>query len=685
MTNFKQLTIGVLMLGTLGVTSCVDDEISSEVKAIYQGQAAFLSAQSNLKQAEADLKAADAAYQLLINIAKEAQNELEILEAQNALEIAREEHIKALLQLKLDVEATKSSEAEKYLGQYLSEKGNIMTLKSSISSLNADLLRLNATVADGIFDTEEAIELEEINIAQYENQLVEDEFILGLLKAVESDPASVGNQVIEIQKQIDALKAENKEKNARVTEISTTELPKFGGDLSDYQNIKTEVQGLKNSVQSWEVYLSEFNDQLAEVQEELGQLTGGTAITYEQALVNRDNAEATKDEKQDVFDTVSMLASEYSDLINDIAAVDAQIKQKETSISSIENSLEDLKSEFDTRKSIFDNDPSGKTVDDKGADGKAGNPNDNFPSTYHLVLDATADPISYEAQAYFTMADLPVGAVIGAVPTDGEYFDVEADDTAIVYNEDAFNAAQSAFINAQVALSNEKSALADYEAELVELKEKQATFDTTLSTQLENARREKEEADAAYDLASDIVSLLESIIPIENDILDTKTSLEVYKLRLADSERELNRLADLVDDATFAEYSALLAQVFQLEQEVAINEDMINDLEGDIIYFEGLELELEASNYAGSDYEERLERIAEEIKDQEVAILETKKNITSAKNKLEELKQDKVDLEETRLTDIAEIEARIELLESEISQREQLAENYLALMNDALS
>lgn len=684
MTNFKQLTIGVLMLGTLGVTSCVDDEISSEVKAIYQGQAAFLSAQSNLKQAEADLKAADAAYQLLINEAKEAQNELEILQAQNALELAREEHIKALLQLKLDVEATKSAEAEKYLGQYLGEKGKVMTLKSSVSSLNADLLRLNATVADGIFDTEEAIELEEINIAQYENQLVEDEFILGLLKAVESDPASVGNQVIEIQKQIDALKAENKEKNARVTEISTTELPEFGNDLLDYQNIKTEVQGLKNSVQSQEVDLSELNDQLAEVQEELAQLTGGTAITYEQALINKNNAEATKDEKQDIFDTVSMLAAEYSDLINDIAAVDAQIKQKETTISNIEDDLIILESEFDLRKSIFDNDPSGKTVDDDGADGKAGNANDNSAVTYHLVLDATADPISYEAQAYFSSADLPVGAVIGAVPTDGEYFDVEADDT-VVYNEDAFNAAQSAFINAQVALSDEKSDLADYEANLVELKEKQAAFDTTLSTQVENARIEKEEADAAYSLASDIVSLLESIIPIENDILNTKTSLEIDKQRLVDSESELNRLADLVDNATFAAYSALLAQVFQLQQAVAINEDMINDLEGDIIYFEGLELELEASNYDGSDYEERMERIAEEIKDQEVAILATKKNIASAKNKLEELKQDKVDLEETRLTDIAEIEARIELLETEISQREQLAQNYLALMNDALS
>ncbi len=692
MKNFGKLVVGGLMVASLGLTtSCVDDEVSEEVKAIYQNQAAFIAAQTSLIKAEADLEAARAVFQQLLNQAQEAQNAaaaaqnaLAILNAENALELAREEHLKALLQLKLEVQATKSEEAEKYLGKYLAETGIIIGLESDVETQKRDLAKLNAAVLDGVFDKEEAIALKNIEIAQLESKLTEDESRLTLLKAVLSEPASVGAQVIAIQKQIDELKATNKERNARITEITNTELPEFGDNVVAYQDAKTDVEAEKRAIQTSEVALAEANEALTEATTELNVLTGGTTISYEQALLNKTNAETTKDEKEETYNEISSLAADYSDLINEIATVSAEITQNNVLIADIESNLAVLEADYTAKKSIFDANPSGKTVSDIGADDKAGNPNDNSPVTYRLVLNANSNPISYGNPAYFSAADLPPAAIVTPTVTSGRYFNIEADDV-VVSNAVAFNTAQAALVNAQTALSNAKSDLAENEAELVELKEKEAAFDTTLTTQVENARSERDAAIAAFELAGNIVTKLEGITSLENAIVTSEKNLEEAKQKLQKAESEVTRLSALVNDTMLAEYVALLDRIDALSLEVSLDQKTMADLQGDIAYFEGLELELEASNYTGADYKERMEKIAEEIKDQEVTIIATTKSIAAAKNDLGNLEQDKVNLEDTRTADVAELEALIEKTEAEITQRRVLAEQFKNLMEEALA
>ncbi len=692
MKNFGKLVVGGLMFASLGITtSCVDDEVSEEVKAIYQNQAAFLAAQTSLVQAEADLEAAKVTFQQLLNQAQEAQNAadaaqnaLAVLNAENALELAREEHLKALLQLKLEVQATKSEEAEKYLGKYLAETGIIIGLESDVATQKRDLAKLNAAVLDGVFDKDEAIALKNIEIAQLESKLAEDESKLALLQAVLSEPASVGAQVIAIQKEIDELKAANKERNSRINEITSTELPEFGDNVTAYQQAKTDVEAEKRAIQASEVALADANKALMEATTELNVLTGGATISYEQALLNKTNAETTKEEKEEAFNEVSSLAADYSDLINEIATVSARITQNNVLITDIESNLSVLEADYNVKKSLFDANPSGKTVSDIGADEKAGNPNDNSTVTYRLVLNANSNPISYGNPAYFSAADLPPAAIITATPTSGRYFNVEADDV-VVTNSVAFDNAQAALVNAQTDLSNAKANLAKDETELTELREKEAEFDTTLTTQVENARSERDAAVTAFELAGNIVTQLEAITALENTIITSERNLEEAKQKLQTAESEVTRLSALVNDTMLAEYVALLDRIDTLTLEVDLDQKVISDLQGDIAYFEGLQLELEASNYSGSDYEERMEQIANEIKDQEVTIVATTKNIASAKNELQNLEQDKVNLEETRVADIADLEALIQKTEAEITQRKVLAEQFKSLMEEALA
>ncbi len=691
MNKFGKLVLGGLICTSFGLTSCVNDEISDEVKAIYENQAAFLAAQTSLIQAEASLEDAKVAYQLLLNKSQEAknaaeaaQNALAVLNAENALELAKEEHLKALLQLKLEVEATKSQEAEKYLGKFLTETGSIIALEADLESQKRDLASLKAAVIDGVFDKEEALELKNLEIAELESQLIDDEAKLEKLKAVVSEPTSIGAQVIALQKQIDDLKAANKERNARINEIQTTELAALGDNISDYQQAKLDVQTEKNAVQANEIALNQANEDLTEAQNELNELTGGTTITFDQAIQNKRDAEVLKDEKEAIYNDVLTLASDYNEVIDEIASISEQIEQTKTSIFNSERALSFLQSNYDEKKAIFDANPSGITITGAGADGIAGNHDDNSSFTYRLVLNTNSNPISYGNLVYFNSASLPAGARISSVPINGRYFNVEADDITIT-NSQALKGAQVSLVNTQSSLSNLKAKLIEDEAKLVELQEKATEFDTTLNTQLETARAERDNAINALNLASDIVAQIEAITSLENSVLDTEKRFEEAKQKLNNVEKELTRLETLVDDEKLAEHIALLDRIDELNLEISLDQKTIANLQGDIAYFEGLELELEASNYSGSDYEERMEKIANEIKAQEASILETEKNIAKAKNDLENISQDKLNLEEERVAEIAEIEALIEKTETEIAQRKTLAESFKKLMEDALA
>ncbi|MCG8796435.1 hypothetical protein [Tenacibaculum finnmarkense] len=699
MKNFGKFTLAVLLAGTLGLTtSCVKEEMSSEVEAIYKGHAELLAARKTLKTAELEMAKAKLALALLevkskenSNAAELAQNELAIATAQNALELANQKHITALATLKAQVEDIKSEAVRDYLGKFFAEKGLIISAEAKLAKQNRQLVKLKADVVD-VFNQDNAIKGYELDVLELESDLLKETDKLALLEAVLSDPTTIGAQVLEIQKAIDALKATNKEKTARIKEINETELSAFGDysdNLNDYQNEKYLLNSYKRQIEAANVNIADTKESLTETQEELTELTGGTAVTYEVALSNKTAAKALYDQTREAYQEAQGFSSNYSDLINNIANKKSNIASYKTTIESLKNSITSLEAEYKAAKLKFDATPSDVVITSNGYDGKAGIANDSSSATYYKVISNDNNEVVFGTTAYTSYQDVVNnGGVVTDYyndPTVGEFFNVERDDQTKT-NTEVFNEAQQALANAETNLSDYESSLNSSELSLAEDELKLAEFDATaLSGNLATARTAYDKARKDYYTARDVVTSLEAVISLENNILSAENQLTQAQQNVVKCNTEITRLEALIDTTKLAEYQALKDKVTALELEVTVNKEKMDNLQGDIVYFNGLELELEANEYSGDDYDDRMEQIKGQIKTQKVAVLEVTDKIEVIKHRIEQIKKGKTDLTDQRAEDIASLEEGIAVLEVKIEKLKKSAEMYKALMESALS
>ncbi|MFZ3575686.1 hypothetical protein [Tenacibaculum finnmarkense] len=699
MKNFGKFTLAVLLAGTLGLTtSCVKEEMSSEVEAIYKGHAELLAARKTLKTAELEMAKAKLALALLevkskenSNAAELAQNELAIATAQNALELANQKHITALATLKAQVEDIKSEAVRDYLGKFFAEKGLIISAEAKLAKQNRQLVKLKADVVD-VFNQDNAIKGYELDVLELESDLLKETDKLALLEAVLSDPTTIGAQVLEIQKAIDALKATNKEKTARIKEINETELSAFGDysdNLNDYQNEKNLLNSYKRQIEAANVNIADTKESLTETQEELTELTGGTAVTYEVALSNKTAAKALYDQTREAYQEAQGFSSNYSDLINNIANKKSYIASYKTTIESLKNSITSLEAEYKAAKLKFDANPSDVVITSNGYDGKAGIANDSSSDTYYKVISNDNNEVVFGTTAYTSYQDVVNnGGVVTDYyndPTVGEFFNVERDDQTKT-NTEVFNEAQQALANAETNLSDYESSLNSSELSLAEDELKLAEFDATaLSGNLATARTAYDKARKDYYTARDVVTSLEAVISLENNILSAENQLTQAQQNVVKCNTEITRLEALIDTTKLAEYQALKDKVTALQLEVTVNKEKMDNLQGDIVYFNGLELELEANEYSGDDYDDRMEQIKGQIKTQKVAVLEVTDKIEVIKHRIEQIKKGKTDLTDQRAEDIASLEEGIAVLEVKIEKLKKSAEMYKALMESALS
>lgn len=699
MKNFGKFTLAVLLAGTLGLTtSCVKEEMSSEVEAIYKGHAELLAARKTLKTAELEMAKAKLALALLevkskenSNAAELAQNELAIATAQNALELANQKHITALATLKAQVEDIKSEAVRDYLGKFFAEKGLIISAEAKLAKQNRQLVKLKADVVD-VFNQDNAIKGYELEVLELESDLLKETDKLALLEAVLSDPTTIGAQVLEIQKAIDALKATNKEKTARIKEINETELSAFGDysdNLNDYQNEKYLLNSYKRQIEAANVNIADTKESLTETQEELTELTGGTAVTYEVALSNKTAAKALYDQTREAYQEAQGFSSNYSDLINNIANKKSNIASYKTTIESLKNSITSLEAEYKAAKLKFDANPSDVVITSNGYDGKAGIANDSSSDTYYKVISNDNNEVVFGTTAYTSYQDVVNnGGVVTDYyndPTVGEFFNVERDDQTKT-NTEVFNEAQQALANAETNLSDYESSLNSSELSLAEDELKLAEFDATaLSGNLATARTAYDKARKDYYTARDVVTSLEAVISLENNILSAENQLTQAQQNVVKCNTEITRLEALIDTTKLAEYQALKDKVTALQLEVTVNKEKMDNLQGDIVYFNGLELELEANEYSGQDYDARMEQIKGQIKTQKVAVLEVTDKIEVIKHRIEQIKKGKTDLTDQRAEDIASLEEGIAVLEVKIEKLKKSAEMYKALMESALS
>ncbi|MCD8455081.1 hypothetical protein LNJ08_11835 [Tenacibaculum finnmarkense genomovar ulcerans] len=699
MKNFGKFTLAVLLAGTLGLTtSCVKEEMSSEVEAIYKGHAELLAARTSLKTAELDMAKAKLALALLevkskesSNAAELAQNELAIAAAQNDLELANQAQITALATLKAQVEDVKSEAVRNYLGKFFAEKGQIISAEAKLAKQNRQLVKLKADVVD-VFDKDNKIKGYELDVLELESDLLKETDKLALLEAVLSDPTTIGAQVLEIQKAIDVLKATNKEKNARIEEIETTELSAFGDysdNLNDYQNEKYNLNSYKRQIEAANVNIADTKESLTETQEELTELTGGTVVSYEVALSNKTAAKALYDQTREAYEEAMWFSSNYSDLITNIANKKSNIASYKTQIESYKNDITSLEAEYKAAKLKFDANPSDEIITSNGDDGKAGIANDGSSVTYYKVISDDNNKVVFGTTAYTSYQDVVNnGGVVTDYyndPTVGEFFNVERDDDKKT-NTQVFNEAQQALAGVKRSLSNNESWLTTAESALAEYELELAEYDTTvLSGNLSTARTAKDKAEKDYNTTDTIVTSLEAVISLENNILSAENQLTQAQQNVVKCNTEITRLEGLIDTTKLAEYQALKDKVTALELEVTVNKEKMDNLQGDIVYFNGLELELEANEYSGDDYDDRMEQITEKIKDQKAEVLEVTNAIATAKREIEQLKDDKTDLTDQRAEEIASLEEGIAVLEVEIEELKKSAEMYKALMESALS
>ncbi|WP_233897695.1 coiled-coil domain-containing protein [Tenacibaculum piscium] len=699
MKNFGKFTLAVLLAGTLGLTSCVEEEMSTEVEAIYKGHAELLSARKTLKIAELDMEKAKLALKLLEVKSKEnsnatelVQGELAIAAAQNALELANQSHIKALATLKSEIEDVKSETVRDYLGKFFAEKGQIISSEADLAKKNRQLVKLKADVVD-VFNKDNTIKSQELNILELESDLLKETDKLALLEAVLSDPTTVGAQVLEIQKAIDVLKATNKEKTARIKEIETTELSAFGDysdNLNSYQNKKYNLNYYKRQIEDANVSIATAKESLTETQEELTELTAGTAVSYEVALSNRTTAEALYNETREAYNEAMWFSSNYSNLITNIQNRKNDIASYETTIESLENDISSLEAEYKAAKLKFDASPSDVIITYNGYDGKAGIANDGLSTTYYKVISNDNNEVVFGTTVYTSYSDVVNN---GGETTSyqygssnvGKFFDVEQDDETKT-NTKVFNDAQQVLGNTkrdlsdyESSLNSSKSALAEDELELAE------NDGIVLGTDLSTARTAYDKARKDYYTARDIVNSLETVTGLEKDILQSENQLREAKQSVIKCNTEITRLEALIDTTKLAEYQALKDKVTALELEVEVNTEKMNNLQGDIVYFNGLELELEANEYSGQDYEDRMEQITEQIKDQKAEVLEVTDRISEVKYQIEQVKKGKTDLTDERAEEIADLEKEIAVLEVKIEKNQKSAEMYKALMESALS
>ncbi|MCD8413112.1 hypothetical protein [Tenacibaculum finnmarkense] len=696
MKNFGKFTLAVLLAGTLGLTtSCVKEEMSSEVEAIYKGHAELLAARTSLKTAELDMAKAKLALALLevkskesSNAAELAQNELAIAAAQNDLELANQAQITALATLKAQVEDVKSEAVRDYLGKFFAEKGQIISAEAKLAKQNRQLVKLKADVVD-VFDKDNKIKGYELDVLELESDLLKETDKLALLEAVLSDPTTIGAQVLEIQKAIDALKATNKEKNARIEEIETTELSAFGDysdNLNDYQNEKYNLNSYKRQIEAANVNIADTKESLTETQEELTELTGGTVVSYEVALSNKTAAKALYDQTREAYEEAMWFSSNYSDLITNIANKKSNIASYKSQIESYKNDITSLEAEYKAAKLKFDANPSDVVITSNGDDGKAGIANDGSSATYYKVISDDNNKVVFGTTAYTSYQDVVNnGGVVADYITVGEFFNVEQDDQTKT-NTQVFNEAQQALAGVKRSLSNNESWLTTAESALAEYELELAEYDTTvLSGNLSTARTAKDKAEKDYNTTVAIVTSLNSVIALENNILSAENQLTQAQQNVVKCNTEITRLEALIDTTKLAEYQALKDKVTALELEVRVNKEKMDNLQGDMVYFNGVELELEANEYSGQDYDARMEQITEKIKDQKAEVLEVTNAIATAKREIEQLKDDKTDLTDQRAEEIASLEEGIAVLEVKIEKLKKSAEMYKALMESALS
>jgi len=383
MKKFKRFSV-VLMITALfstSFTSCIDNEVSPLVEAIYSAQAGLMAAQTAVQNAEADLltsqaAAAQANADLLAAQAAQVDAITAGIIADDAYDAAvREQELRLLaVQTDLDVATAQNdlAEAQARFDILMAE------LMAQIQAAGADLAMTYAIAYDeAMTDANSTLSQKltaEANLASAQLMLTEDgtslvswtyflaqleaavftnqanvtalEAAIASMEAYMQDPATPEAQFTMWEDRIaelDALiAAKDAEKEAKMNEITALAdlqdsrdeiVTRYEDALADLEDAQDDKQGFlddiadaQDDIQMWQDLIDSYPADLAAAQAayDAAQIAQDAAqADYNAALTAYNNADAAltaaNDDLSDLNDALALLDASYQDAIADLA------------------------------------------------------------------------------------------------------------------------------------------------------------------------------------------------------------------------------------------------------------------------------------------------------------------------------------------------------------------------------
>jgi chromosome segregation ATPase len=413
-TSIKTIT-AAMMAGVM-MASCIDNEVSPEVKQMREHQAALLQAQVELAAAEVAIKEYEAALKELEVARAEAMTDVYLAEQETLLQQEAQDLHNAIQALKVKV----GTDAAAMLTSYQAQMGLLQGEVSVKLAKEATIAQQKALLesADAPWEVTKAQVERRLGVEQ--GRLAAQETALAALKAAAAaeNKADVEAQLAEIQADIEehqdlaqALNIERAEKEKLQTEASqalTAAQATIYGDLTttgylEYKALLADqigtVTGAQNDVASAQLAYDQANTNLASAKTELNAASASyTALKaiYDAAVKDVTAKQAAVEAAQTALDVATNNDNANSTAATQAAKTAAQtaLTNAQTALTDAQTKLADADTDDDAPQAEYNNAVINVAIKQNAFD----NAEDALQSAKDALSDAKATQADYEAE-----------------------------------------------------------------------------------------------------------------------------------------------------------------------------------------------------------------------------------------------------------------------------------------------
>lgn len=228
MKHFNKALAAVFLAASVSMTSCVDNEVSPEVKQLRETQVAYLQAKADLEAARAQREVIQNEYSAAMNAIQIQSSEanlaadlasinVQVKEAEAELKEAEIEFAEAVLELEVYLAGQNNEKAEEYLNEYSNAAG-ILSMNAGLQiQKQAELAKAQMILASANAPWTVQKEILEGDLAKESANLTAEQAALAALEAVAADPATSIEEAKSLRAQISDLENKNYALDVEVT------------------------------------------------------------------------------------------------------------------------------------------------------------------------------------------------------------------------------------------------------------------------------------------------------------------------------------------------------------------------------------------------------------------------------------------------------------------------------------